>query len=591
MLEKIKKNYSVIFLSAFFLISFVFFNVLISTVFFIFKISIQKVFVLLALVGSIMITTIFLSKKHLLQDKKERLKNICISIIFPILIIVLSIFINGKIFDYTWDGNSYQKATTGMLAIGWNPLYQELEDFDDNSEEKINIGDESPIYINNYAKASNIFAANVYKLIGNIETGKSINTIVIVALFLFTFSFLLYKDKSIVFSIFFSICVITYPVICSQFLTNYIDILVYAFLYLTIFSFFILEENEFVFSKKDNLLLFFMILTLAINIKFSLFGFVGMYCLGYYIWYIYRVLKGDLDKNFFLNFTITSILSVVIGVFVIGLSVYPKNFMDHGNPFFPLMGNDNVDIMFANQPKEFTGKAPLQKFLISLFSKAEDIFENSKDVINLKIPFTITKDEIANAGLPDLRLSGNGVFFSGIFLISLIIIVIFSKDLYNKNNKKLMLFFIPIFITVGMIFFLQEAWWARYFPQLYIFPLVALFLLNENSNIKLVRIMQYVFIFVLLTNNFITFQDAVKRTYNNNVKCNIEFQLFESVPKTPDSIMVIYTTSFNGAKFNIIDRTREENIIFINQYSEDKTDINTFLNGKLEWRYEVEEVR
>ena len=42
-------------------------------------------------------------------------------------------------------------------------LYEELEDFDDNSKEQINIGDESPIYINNYPKASNIFAANIYK--------------------------------------------------------------------------------------------------------------------------------------------------------------------------------------------------------------------------------------------------------------------------------------------------------------------------------------------------------------------------------------------------------------------------------------------
>ena len=199
-------------------------------------------------------------KKELLKEKKDAILNMTLSIILPILIIILSIFLNGKVFDYTWDGNSYQKATTGMLAIGWNPLYEELEDFDDNCKEQINIGDESPIYINNYPKASNIFAANVYKFTGNIETGKSLNTIAIVMLFLFTFSFLLYKNKSISFALLFSICVVTYPVICAQFLTNYIDLLVYVFLYLTIFSFFVFEEDKFIFSKKDNLFLFFMLL-------------------------------------------------------------------------------------------------------------------------------------------------------------------------------------------------------------------------------------------------------------------------------------------------------------------------------------------
>ena len=147
MLENLKKKisecYPELAFSAFFLLSFIFFNVLISSVFFIFKVSIQKYFLVISLALSIFLTCLLAWKKNS--------KNIGLTITLPILIIIFSILLNGKIFDYTWDGNSYQKATTGMLAIGWNPLYEELEEFDDNSKEKINIGDESPIYINNYA--------------------------------------------------------------------------------------------------------------------------------------------------------------------------------------------------------------------------------------------------------------------------------------------------------------------------------------------------------------------------------------------------------------------------------------------------------
>ena len=243
-LEKMRKMHKSIFLSAFFLLTFIFFNISISTVLFIFKVSIQSWYLVISLILSICTTFFFLKNKKMLEEKREAMTNFLISILLPIIIIFTSIFINGKIYDYTWDGNSYQKAATGMLAIGWNPLYEELEDFDDNSEEQINIGDESPIYINNYPKASNIFAANVYKFTGNIETGKSLNTITILMLFLFTFSFLLYKNKSVSFTLLFSICVVTYPVVCAQFLTNYIDLLIYAFLYLTIFSFFIFEEHR-----------------------------------------------------------------------------------------------------------------------------------------------------------------------------------------------------------------------------------------------------------------------------------------------------------------------------------------------------------
>ena len=587
MLENLKKKisecYPELAFSAFFLLSFIFFNVLISSVFFIFKVSIQKYFLVISLALSIFLTCLLAWKKNS--------KNIGLTITLPILIIIFSILLNGKIFDYTWDGNSYQKATTGMLAIGWNPLYEELEEFDDNSKEKINIGDESPIYINNYAKASNIFAANVYKFTGNIETGKSINTITIAILFLLTFSFLLYKKQSILFAFLFSICVISYPIMATQFLTNYIDILVYTFLYLTIFCFFLLEENEFVFSRKTSLFIFFMILTIAINIKFSLFGYVGLYCLAYYIWYIYRIIKQKMDKTFFKDFTLTSILAVMVGVFVIGLSVYPKNMIDHGNPFYPLYGNASVEIMTQNSPKEFSEKTPVQKFLISFFAKSSDLVEDSKEEIELKIPFSISKGELWSTGLPDVRLSGNGVFFSGIFLISLIIIVISFKDLYNKNSIVSILFLLPMIVTTIMIFFLQEAWWARYFPQLYLFVLFALFLLHENDKNKTVKIVEYFFVGILLLNNFIAFQDAIKRSYKNNVICNVEFQKYESVEKLAGSKLMIYTNSFNGAKFNIIDKTKEEDIVFINEYPNDKTDINTFFNGKVEWRYEYEEVR
>lgn len=588
--EKTTKIYKPIFLSAFFLLAFIFFNILISTVLFIFKLSIQKFFMIISLILSIFITFFYLKKKDLLKEKRQGIYNTVISIILPIVIIFLAIFLNGKVFDYTWDGNSYQKATTGMMAIGWNPLYEELEDFDDNSKEQINIGDESPVYINNYPKASNVFAANIYKFTGNIETGKALNTITIVMLFLFTFSFLLYKNKSISFSILFSICTVTYPVVCAQFLTNYIDLLVYAFLYLTIFSFFIFEEDEFVFSKKDNLFLFFMLLTISINLKTSLFGFVGLFCLAYYAWYFYRFIKREMDKQFFVDFTITAVLSVLVGVFVIGLSVYPKNLIDHGHPFYPLMGEGAVDIMSQNQPENFKEKSPVEKFAISFFSEVDDIIQASDENIKFKIPFTVHKEELSHVGLPDLRLSGNGIFFSGIFLISIIIIVYFIKDLYNKNSRECILFIIPMSVTLLMIVFLQEAWWARYFPQLYIFVLLALLILDEKCKSKIAKVLKYGFITVLLVNNLTTFLVAVKSSYENNVVCNVEFQKYESLNLSEKAKLTVYTSSYHGTKFNVLDKVNQEDVTFLYKYPEDKTGVNTFFGGKVEWRYDDEEV-
>lgn len=399
-----------LFLSAIFLLAFIFFNVLISTVLFIFKVDITSANTIIATFLTIVLNIIFLKRKNL--SKKDKLISIITTIIFPIVVIILSVFINGKVLDTTWDGNSYQKGTSGLLADGWNPLYEDVEVFDRNKDISIVIRDENPVVINHYAKGSNVFGANIYKLTGNIETAKSINTISIIMMFLFTLSLLLHKRKSVIFSLLFSICAITYPVICAQFLTNYLDLLVYIFLYLTIYCFFLFEEKGFIFTPKESSIAYFMILSIAINLKFSLFAYVGIFCLGYYVWYVYRLQKNKVDKNFFWHFTWVSIIAVLIGVFVIGLSVYPKNFVDHGNLFYPLFGNDKIDIMTSNEPKEFNRKSPIEKFVISTFSKCADIYETSEEKTKFKIPFTFNNEEFFATSLPDTRISGNGILFS-----------------------------------------------------------------------------------------------------------------------------------------------------------------------------------
>lgn len=583
--ECIKEYNGAIFLSAFFLLSFIFFNIFLSTLFFLFKVSINASYVLISFVLSTILNIYFMKKKNLFKNKK--IINSAISVLLPILIILFSIFINGKVLDYTWDGNSYQKATVGLLASGWNPLYEHLEDFDANAQIPINIQDESPLYINHYARASNIFAANIYKATGNIETGKSINTISIIMIFLFTSSFLLYKNKSILFTLMFSICVATYPVICAQFLTNYLDLLVYVFLYLIIFSFFIFEEDEFVFAKKEMTIPFFMLLTVAINIKLSLFAFAGLYCLAYYLWYIYRLVKNKIDKNFFIHFTIMAAVSVLIGLFIVGASTYPKNLVDHKNPFYPLIGEGSTDIMTANQPAEFNDKGPLEKFLISTFSKSADIYATSEETTKLKIPFSFDGDELHAVSAPDTRIGGNGVLFSGILILSIITIVFLIKNLYNKNPKECILFLIPILVTMLMTIFLGEVWWARYFPQIYFVVLFAVNLLNSNEEKLLLKNLGYILMIIVLINNMITFVYAVNRSYTNNVAYNMEFKLFEEESKTigEGTTLEIYTDSFHGAKYNILDKAKKYKVVFINGYSEDKTNIKTLFGGKIEWRY------
>lgn len=575
-----------LFLSASHLLFFIFFNILITTSFYFFKIRIVWITPIISLFLSTVICFIVLYSWG-----KNSFMNYFISIILPIMIIVVSIIISGKVIDYTYDGNSYQKATIGLLAIGWNPVYETIEEFEDKIEKEggqsIHIKDESPLYMNHYAKGVNIYGANIYQLTRNIECGKSINFICIVMLFLYTISFLLHKRKGIFFSILFAICVATYPIVSSQLYTNYIDIITYVFLYLTIFLFFIFEEKNDEISYHMKLFIFSIILIISINIKFSLFAYVGIYCLGYYIWYIYRALKHQIDKKFLKQFTITVILSLIVGILVVGFSVYPKNFVYYGNPFYPLMGEGKVDIMTVNQPNNFKQKSALEKFIISTFSKVDNIIESSHEKPILKIPFSIYQSEFLHLSAADTRISGNGIWFSGIFLISLSIIIISWKTVMNYNKKLFILSFIPILITLLMVIMFDETWYARYFPQLYFIPLYAVISLELLKNKKWIRIMEYMFILLILVNNAITMIQVTKYAYQKNVQYQEELEIFDTKGYPSGSIIEIYTNDFNGAKFNILDRYQNKYKIVFKSITEDSQTIeNVFWGGKIKWKYQ-----
>jgi hypothetical protein len=99
-LEKMRKMHKSIFLSAFFLLTFIFFNISISTVLFIFKVSIQSWYLIISLILSICTTFFFLKNKKMLEEKRESMTNFLISILLPIIIIFTSIFINGSWFCF-----------------------------------------------------------------------------------------------------------------------------------------------------------------------------------------------------------------------------------------------------------------------------------------------------------------------------------------------------------------------------------------------------------------------------------------------------------------------------------------------------------
>lgn len=563
---KAKKDYfnsNILFYSAFLMLIFIVINLIISSSMFIFGISVQKFTIFLSFLISLFVVVFWMKKK------KINIVSMCSSILLTILIIIFSIFLSGKIYDRTYDGNFYHKVSIGMLMDGWNPLKETMKEFEETSDFNYGVAN-GAIWGEHYAKASHIFAANVSKVTKNIESGKALNIISVFIVFFLVFSLLLKQKKGKIFSLLFSIALVFCPTISTQIFTNYVDILVYLYMFLLIYVFFAFEYNkEYMF---ENLLIYFSTLIMLINIKFSSFGYAGIYCFGYYIWYIFRYKK---NKDFFKKFTFVSAIALIVGVFVVGLSVYPKNFIDHGHPFYPIMGENKEDIMTSNQPDYFKKKKPIEKFTIATFSKMENITEVTQKKATYKIPFTVFKSELKSLVSYDLRISGNGLFFSGILIISLILLIVFLILVFKKDKQKFILYAIPLGITLILIFVMQDIWWARYFPQLHFFVFASILLSKDG----IFKVLKYILLIILLINNIlflgcnIIYTCSYVKSINNQysiLKCNC----------SPKDTLILDSDVFQGIYYNVRYKLKDYNITF-RDIEEQESQFNLNLGTKV----------
>ena len=344
---------------------------------------------------------------------------------------------------------------------------------------------------------------------------------------------------------------------------------------------FLIFEKDNILPENIKFLLYIMILSLIINIKFNAFAYAGLYCLGYYLWYIVRLKKNKEFKKFFIKFSTSSFIALIIGVFIIGLSVYPKNQIEKGNLFYPLYGDGKIDIMESNQPKSFKDKYPIEKFVIANFSKSDNISKLIDRKTQYKLPFTFYKSEFKQLSSCDLRLGGYGIFFSGILVLSIILICLNIKSVYKKDKTIFMLTLIPIIITLLLTFTLGESWWARYFPQLYFIPLFAILYSNFNDR-KYNQIIGATVILILLINNLLIFGASSFRSYLFTQRQNELQTAFESVTSPKECQLELNTTIFHGALYNVRDKEKDYNIIYTDKENENQ-EYNVMFDPYVSW--------
>ena len=411
---------------------------------------------------------IYLIKNQLLSNKKK----IITILVYGFMVLVLP-FMYNRIYDLSVDGNSYHKTAIAFLKNGWNPLYESARKFQKDNDKVIPIEKEhkQDLWIEHYPKATWIIAATMYSMTNNIESGKCITLILSIMLLVISYNCLKkIMDKKWAVAI--SILLVLNPIVLAQIFTYYVDGIMGICFAIELLLLMCINPKEKI--DKNIMIGLVSICCIFVNLKFT-----GLLCSGAIagIYYFYWLIINRKENLLEIFKRITLIFVIVFGlsVFIVGSNSYIQNTVEHHNPLYPLIGKDKVDIITSMEPKNFKDISKFKKYLISTFSKTENISGNS--IAKTKNPLKVSKDEVTNLYSPDVRMAGFGPFTALITIISTILFIVLSVILYIKEKKNILFVLIPFSTIIITSLLVGEYWWARYVPQLHLIP-VSVFVLT-----------------------------------------------------------------------------------------------------------------
>lgn len=426
-------------------------------------------------------------------------------------------FLSKTIYDLSWDGRDYHQRAIYELMQGWNPIYE----YQDTGYEYRNA------WLNHYPKGPWIAAASLNLLSGNIEVGKTINLLLISAVFLTAFSVLSSFPKLKYWEVVLvSGLIAANPVSVYQSFSYYVDGQVSSiFILLILLVIRLLREPDFI-----SLIMLACTMVIGMNIKLTASAYTSLILVTLLILLIFYKRKSMFDK------VVTGVLflSIILAILVVGFDPYLKNTVYFGHPFYPTYGADqfNKEFLLANQlPSNFVGQSWIRKLFLSVFSASQNNIVEPAG--GLKLPFYVTINEIKVFKYSDVRVAGWGPLFALELLISITVGVL----LLFRRRGSLLAGLGLVLLIISTLLLNSEAWWARYAPQLWLVPIIMLVIAMLNRADRTLRIATLLLLVVVSINVFLVSGAYLTGNLIDSIKMRATLQ---EISASGDEILVYY---------------------------------------------------
>jgi hypothetical protein len=369
-------------------------------------------------------------------------------------IAALAFWLAGYFIDLSWDGRDYHQKAIRQLVDGLNPIYAELQPLDvyDN------------VWLNHYPKGAWIAAAAVTGFSGNIEAGKLFNLLMIAAVFLIAFAYLLPKTKLRPWQAgLLALFLAANPVSVYQSLSYYVDGQVSSLFILLVLLLLLCLQS----ANAAHLLTLAAVIIVALNVKFTGTAYTLL------LLAIFILASWWMKKKIPPLYRIWLVLGMaaLLGIFFVGYEPYVTNTLNYRHPFYPLYGSSdfNMEFILDNQmPPNFETISRVERLARSIFSRSQNIVGRPSGY--LKFPLAVRISEITTFTGPDVRVGGWGPLFGAIVILAAVCLL--GLFFISRRYALVALGMVAIILAISLLN--SEAWWARYTPQLWLIPVIVL---------------------------------------------------------------------------------------------------------------------
>jgi hypothetical protein len=362
----------------------------------------------------------------------------------------------SQFFDISYDGQAYHQEAIFKLQQGWNSVYQQLSNSETAGLSR---------WLNHYPKASWIWSASLLLVTGNIEQAKPFTLWLMFLVFSFVWSFCSRLKRLPKWAgLLVSLVAAVNPVGLYQGLSFYLDGQLASIL--TIVA--CMLVMYLLLPRKIILANLFLALIVVANLKLTTVVFVVVMIVPT-LFYLYQAARlRDLGR---LLLTVT--LAGVVGWGVIGLNPYVTNTVYKGHPLYPAAGKGAIKFDDSNVPGNWLKKSSPERMMLSAFAKSANL--RGKDTVaELKTPFTWTDDELKTFGATNSKEGGWGPLFGAALIVSLVVVLLAATS--EADHQILGLVLVAMFVLSLSVAIFPLASVARYVPQFWLAPVMALLL-------------------------------------------------------------------------------------------------------------------